>query len=100
MERAASAAAAGTGDAMVDDDELAALAMAADPDEPIGPDAVAISFGADSATGLLPAWYMPAATSSVRGPVRRGLVAGLVVALLVINGAGLCVTYGFPEIAW
>ena len=21
-------------------------------------------------------------------------------ALLLINGAGLCVTYGFPEIAW
>ena len=24
----------------------------------------------------------------------------LVLSLVAINGAGLCVTYGFPEIAW
>jgi hypothetical protein len=32
--------------------------------------------------------------------VRRGLIGGIVVALVAINSAGLCVTYGLPEIAW
>jgi hypothetical protein len=27
-------------------------------------------------------------------------VAGIVAALVIVNGAGLCVTYGWPEIAW
>ena len=50
--------------------------------------------------GCLPAWYMP-----VDGPIRRTrsrrvVVIGIIVALLVVNGAGLCVTYGLPEIAW
>lgn len=82
------------------DDELGVLAMAADPDSPIDPDAVPISLGIDDEGGLLPAWYMPAASSPVRGPVRRVVIGGIVLALLVVNAAGLCVTYGFPEIAW
>jgi hypothetical protein len=54
----------------------------------------------DSAGGLLPEWYMPAATARVRGRARRGLIAGIVLALVVINSVGLCVTYGLAEIAW
>ena len=53
----------------------------------------------DGAAGLLPAWYMPAAVR----PARRGhraVVALVIGAVLVVSGAGLCVTYGFPEIAW
>jgi hypothetical protein len=50
--------------------------------------------------GLLPAWYMPAATGRARGRGRRGLIAGIVLALVVINSVGLCVTYGLAEIAW
>ena len=88
------------GTTMVSDDELAALAMAADPDETIDPDAVPFSLNTDAAGGLLPDWYMPAAASPVRGPVRRVLIGGIVLAALVVNAAGLCVTYGFPEIAW
>ncbi len=41
----------------------------------------------------------------IGGPVRRTrtrrvVVAGIIVSLIVVNGAGLCVTYGLPEIAW
>ena len=89
----------------LDDDELAALALAADPDAPIDPDAVPFGPGGSGAE-LLPAWYMPpalAAPSLASGATRRRRrwVVGLVVgALVVVNGFGLCVTYGVPEIAW
>lgn len=84
----------------VDEDELTALALAADPDLPIADDAVPISFADDEADGLLPAWYMPAPMSAGRGSSRRWLLGAMVLVLVVINGAGLCVTYGIPEIAW
>ena len=74
--------------------------MAAGSDQSVDADAVPISFSIDAAGGLLPDWYMPAASSPVRGPVRRALIGGIVLALLVINSVGLCVTYGFAEIAW
>ena len=81
------------------DDELAALAMAADVDDPLDPDAVPISFSNPAMEGLLPDWYMPAPSAAVRG-WRRVVVGGFGVALVAVNCAGLCVTYGFPEIAW
>lgn len=82
----------------ITDDELAAEALAADPNAPIDDDAE--PFGGLTEAGLLPAWYMP-----VHGPVRRSrsrriAVIGVIVSLMVVNGAGLCVTYGVPEIAW
>ncbi len=82
----------------ITDEELAAEALAADTDAPIDDDAE--PFGGASAPGLLPEWYMP-----VDGPIRRTrsrriAVIGIIASLLVVNGAGLCVTYGFPEIAW
>jgi hypothetical protein len=82
----------------IGDDELTALALAADPDVPLDDDAV--PFGTDDDGGLLPAWYMP--VPMLRGGVRgrRIVVAAIIGALLVVNGAGLCVTYGFPSIAW
>ncbi len=82
----------------ITDEELEAEALAADPNAPIDDDAE--PFGGATDAGLLPAWYMP-----VNGPIRRTrsrrvMVIGIIVALLVVNGAGLCVTYGLPEIAW
>jgi hypothetical protein len=79
-------------------EELTAEAMAADPDVDVPDDAV--PFGMPASEGLLPEWYMP-----MLGPIRRTrtrvvAVAGLVVSLLIVNAAGLCVTYGWPEIAW
>jgi hypothetical protein len=80
------------------DEELTAEAMAADPDVIVPDDAV--PFGVSEAEGPLPEWYMP-----TPGPIRRTrprvvAVTGLVLSLLIVNAAGLCVTYGWPEIAW
>jgi hypothetical protein len=82
----------------ISDDELAALALAADPDQPIDDDAVPLDL--IEPPGLLPEWYMPAPMSTRRGTARRWLLGWLVLSLVAINSAGLCVTYGFPEIAW
>ncbi len=81
------------------DDELAELALAADPDEPIADDAV--PFGSPTEDrGLLPEWYMPVPSSVRRTRPRVIAVSAIIAALVVVNGAGLCVTYGLPEIAW
>jgi len=81
------------------DDELAAIALAGDPDAPIPDDAV--PFGQHHAgASLLPEWYMPPPCSFRRTRARVIAVAAVVGTLLLVNGAGLCVTYGVPEIAW
>lgn len=82
----------------ITDEELEAEALAADPDAPI--DADAQPFDLNGADGLLPEWYMPAIGPIRRTPTRVLAVAGLVLSLAIVNGAGLCVTYGLPEIAW
>jgi hypothetical protein len=78
------------------DEELCALALAADPDTEVGEDAVPLHdlIGA-SADGPLPSWYMPAAAGGrmLRGWRRIPPVA-VVAALVVINCYGLCNTYG------
>jgi hypothetical protein len=87
-----------TTDGAVSDEELTALALDADPDAPLAADAEPWRPD-DERAALLPAWYMPAAVAS--GRRRHRIVVGLVIgALLAVNGAGLCVTYGLPEIAW
>jgi hypothetical protein len=63
-------------------------------------DATPVPWTEEPDDGLLPAWYMPAATARVRGRGRRTLIAGIVLGLIVINSVGLCVTYGIAEIAW
>ena len=83
----------------VSDEELERLALSADPNPEIDDDA--LPFGvADSDLGLLPEWYMPVPQSFGRRP--RNVIGAVTItaALLMVNGAGLCVTYGFPEIAW
>jgi hypothetical protein len=84
----------------ISDDELADLAMAADPDDvEIDDDAVPFGTMPDD-TGLLPSWYMPAPMAGVGRHRRRrvGIVAALVAALLAVNAVGLCITYGIPEV--
>ncbi len=89
-----------TGDTLdIDDDELARLALAADPDVDLDDDAVPFVPDRDGVE-LLPAWYMPAPRSFRRTPARTVAAVSFIVALLALNGAGLCVTYGLPEIAW
>ena len=80
----------------ISDEELTALALAADPDAAVADDAVPFGDG-DQRAGLLPAWYMPAPRQRA-GRSRRVVFAVFIGALLVVNGAGLCVTYGIPEI--
>lgn len=82
------------------DDELTALALAADAD--VEPDPDAVPFDARlQGDGLLPSWYAPGGVLPVsRRRSHRRVVVAIVVALVLVNGAGLCVTYGLPEIAW
>jgi hypothetical protein len=79
------------------DDELAAVALAADADEPLPDDAVSLwELDGDGGRALLPDWYMPVAatgTRRLRG-WRRTLAWVLVLTFFAIDGVGLCSTYG------
>ncbi len=82
----------------ISDEELTALALAADPDAAVDDDAVPFAGDADDAPdGLLPAWYMPRPRQRA-GRSRRVVFAVFIGALILVNGVGLCVTYGLPEI--
>lgn len=77
----------------ISDAELEALALAAPLEPDLGPDAVAWRPSEDAA-GLLPDWYMPAPLALRRDWRARVAAAVVVAAILAINAAGLCVTYG------
>jgi hypothetical protein len=83
--------------AALSDEELTALALAADPDAPLDRDAVALSeMLGDGRSQLLPEWYMPA-PMGIAAPVRgwrRQVIAVVILAFLVITAYGLCNTYG------
>ncbi len=84
---------------LISDEELTALALAADPDLPFDDDAEPFDarLGMGAGDGLLPDWYMPSPSPSRR---RRDAVIALVViaSLVLVNAYGLCVTYGHLEI--
>ena len=85
---------------LLEDDELEAAALAADPDAVVPDDAIPFAdWNGTRVTGALPAWYMatPMAPRTLRG--WRRLVARLsstllVLSFLTITAAGLCNTYG------
>ena len=81
------------------DAELAEMALAADPDALPDPDAV--PYRPDGTfPELLPSWYMPTPASGARAPCgARSIVAIVILAFLVINALGLCITYGYLTIA-
>jgi hypothetical protein len=81
------------------DDELAAEALAADPDTPIAEDARPFDAGSEIATSILPQWYMPAPLQR-RGRGRAFVLVALAASLTVCNVVGFCVTSGFPEFVW
>ena len=84
----------------VTDDELTALALSADPDAPLPPDAVSLwELGARDEP-LLPDWYMPAPMSGHRrlGKWQRRLAWLVVATFVLIDAYGLCSTYG--SIVW
>jgi hypothetical protein len=76
------------------DEELAAMALAADPDQPVPADAVPLTLDAGCPGPYLPAWYMPPAMARVSSRWRSALVIGIVLALVLIDAFGLCSTYG------
>lgn len=77
----------------VTDDELTALALAADADAEIDVDAVPWNV-ARTSTGPLPDWYMPAPTTVRRGWQAKTVAGVIILAFLIINAFGLCITYG------
>ncbi|MGH9025426.1 MAG: hypothetical protein ACRDWD_04820 [Acidimicrobiia bacterium] len=81
----------------IDDDELSALALAADPDTPVAEDAVCLwELTGTDAKSLLPEWYMPTAVGGGRllHGWRRRIVFLVIAAFLTITAYGLCNTYG------
>jgi hypothetical protein len=80
------------------DDELTALALAADPDAEVGDDAVSVwDLDASDPEDLLPAWYMPSPSTGRRllHGWRRTVVLLVIASFLLINAYGLCSTYGW-----
>jgi hypothetical protein len=85
---------------LITDDELAAMALAADPEAEVGDDAVPIwEFAREESEELLPAWYMPSPMARTRllHGWRRSVVLLLIASFVLINAAGLCVTYGWVQ---
>ena|ERR1700733_5793789 len=76
------------------DEELTALALAADPDAPLDATAIPLADSASSSLGLLPSWYMPAIALGTAQRYWKFVVLVLVAALFAIEAAGLCSTYG------
>jgi len=90
---------AGADMVLISDEELEALAMAADPSAPLDPDAVAWTPHAGWTPDLLPDWYMPAPRTTRSGSWPGALVALIIVGFLVIDAFGLCITSGFLSFA-
>jgi len=76
------------------DEELTALALAADPDEPVSPGAVPLSLGQSQFPGPLPAWYMPPVMAGASRSWRVPVVVLIIAAFLLIDAFGLCITFG------
>ena len=80
------------------DDELTALALAADPDAHLDDDALSFwDLAPEESEELLPAWYMPPpmARSRLLHGWRRTVVFLVIASFLLINAYGLCSTYGW-----
>ncbi len=81
------------------DKELTDLALAADPDAGVAPDAVPIdqvlaSEDRGNADDLLPSWYMPAVARSPLHGWRRRVVLLIVISFIAAAVYGICTTYG------
>jgi hypothetical protein len=78
----------------ITDEELTALALAADPAAPLDSHAVPLSVYLGQLPTLLPSWYMPPAMSSSGSKWRTPIILAIVAAFLIIEAYGLCSTYG------
>ena len=78
----------------VSDEELIALALADDPDRGVAPDAVPLEIYSAGSSLDLPRSYMPPVMARAARGWRVPVVLTVVFSLLVIEGFGLCITYG------
>jgi hypothetical protein len=78
----------------ITEEELADLAMAADANAPLSPDAVPVHVHLSQFSAALPLWYMPPVVRSAGGRWRRPVVLTVVAAFVLIDALGLCNTYG------
>jgi hypothetical protein len=79
--------------------ELTALALAADPNAPLSDDAIPLSMHLAQFAGALPEWYMPPAMAGSGSKWRVPVIGTIVAAFLLIEGLGLCNTYGILSFA-
>ena len=83
----------------ITDDELEALALAADPNPVLAPDALPWTGPDDATPQLLPDWYMPKPFTRSRSSWPALVAAVVIVGFLVIDACGLCITSGFLSLA-
>jgi hypothetical protein len=76
------------------DAELTALALAADPGAPLDDDAVPMHVHLALFGAPLPLWYMPPAIARGGRRWKLPIVIAVVASFLLIEGLGLCNTYG------
>ncbi len=74
------------------DEELTALALDGDPNDPLAVDAVPIA--AVTGSSALPVWYMPAVVMRTSARWHRPLIYAVIAAFLIVDAFGLCSTYG------
>lgn len=80
--------------AELSDDELTALALAADADEPLSPDAIPLDVYAGRDGAFLPAWYMPPVMARRARRWRVPAIWVIIAAFLLVDAFGLCICYG------
>jgi len=76
------------------DEELTALALAAETDAPLDIDAVPLDVYLANTVGPLPDWYMAPVMARHSGRRRKAVILAIVGAFLLIEAFGLCSTYG------
>jgi hypothetical protein len=76
------------------EEELVGLAMSSGPLAAPASDAIPIAVYLRHEVGLLPDWYMPAPMSRVHPRWQVPVVLTLVATFLLIEGFGLCSTFG------
>ena len=84
----------GVVDSEFGDDELCALALAADPALPLSDEAIPLSEYLGEHAGPLPSWYMPTPMVRHGSRWRLPVVLVIVAAFVIIEAFGLCSTFG------
>jgi hypothetical protein len=78
----------------ISDSELTELALSADPDGPLGADAVPFDVYQAGLRDALPSWYMPPVMAGGTALWRKPVVLAIVLSFLLVDAFGLCITFG------